>query len=48
MRRTIQREVDNQLSKMLLDGQVLPGQQVTVDVRDGHLAFTVSPHYADA
>jgi ATP-dependent Clp protease ATP-binding subunit ClpC len=48
MRRTIQREVDNQLSKMLLDGQVLPGQQLTVDVRDGHLAFTTSPHYASA
>jgi ATP-dependent Clp protease ATP-binding subunit ClpC len=47
MRRTIQREVDNQLSKMLLDGQVMAGQQVTVDVRDGHLAFsTTSPHHA--
>jgi ATP-dependent Clp protease ATP-binding subunit ClpC len=39
MRRTIQREVDNQLSRMLLDGQVRPGQQVTIDVRDGHLTF---------
>jgi ATP-dependent Clp protease ATP-binding subunit ClpC len=46
MRRTIQREVDNRLSKMLLDGQIMPGQQVTVGVRDGHLAFTTSPHYA--
>jgi ATP-dependent Clp protease ATP-binding subunit ClpC len=39
MRRTIQREVDNRLSRMLLDGQVRPGQQVTVHVRDGHLVF---------
>jgi ATP-dependent Clp protease ATP-binding subunit ClpC len=46
MRRTIQRDVDNRLSKMLLDGQVLPGQTVTVDVRDGHLTFSTSGHYA--
>jgi ATP-dependent Clp protease ATP-binding subunit ClpC len=39
MRRTIQREVDNQLSRMLLDGQVTPGHEVTVDAEDGHLAF---------
>ncbi|MGH3302466.1 MAG: ATP-dependent Clp protease ATP-binding subunit [Streptosporangiaceae bacterium] len=49
MRRTIQREVDNRLSTMLLDGQVTPGQQVTVDVRDGHLAGTTGQvHYANA
>jgi len=45
MRRTIQREVDNQLSRMLLDGQVAPGQDVTVDVSDGNLTFR-TPHYA--
>ncbi len=39
MRRTIQREVDNQLSRLLLDGRITPGQQVRVDVRDGHLTF---------
>jgi ATP-dependent Clp protease ATP-binding subunit ClpC len=39
MRRTIQREVDNQLSRMLLDGQIMPGQEVMVDVSDGHLTF---------
>jgi ATP-dependent Clp protease ATP-binding subunit ClpC len=39
MRRTIQREVDNQLSRMLLDGQVDRGQEVTVDVQDGRLVF---------
>jgi ATP-dependent Clp protease ATP-binding subunit ClpC len=41
LRRTIQRELDNQLSRMLLDGQIKPGQTVRVDVRDGKLAFTV-------
>jgi ATP-dependent Clp protease ATP-binding subunit ClpC len=46
MRRTIQREVDNQLSRMLLDGQVAPGQEVTVDVRDEHLTFDRTSQYA--
>jgi ATP-dependent Clp protease ATP-binding subunit ClpC len=46
MRRTIQREVDNQLSRMLLDGQVSPGQEVTVGVRDGHLTFETTREYA--
>jgi ATP-dependent Clp protease ATP-binding subunit ClpC len=40
MRRTIQREVDNQLSRMLLDGQISEGQHVTVDVADGRLTFS--------
>jgi len=39
MRRTIQREVDNQLSRMLLEGQVTSGQEVMVDVAEGHLTF---------
>ena len=46
MRRTIRREVDNQLSRMLLDGQIRPGQRVTVDVRDGHLAFDTTGQLA--
>ncbi|MBO0775233.1 MAG: AAA family ATPase, partial [Actinobacteria bacterium] len=41
MRRTIQREVDNQLSRMLLDGLILPGQRVTVGVAGGRLTFDV-------
>ena len=45
MRRTIQREVDNQLSRMLLDGQIAPGQEVRVDAREGHLTFE-TPQYA--
>jgi ATP-dependent Clp protease ATP-binding subunit ClpC len=45
MRRTIQRDVNNRLSKMLLDGQVRPGQKVTVDARDGHLTFETSDQY---
>jgi ATP-dependent Clp protease ATP-binding subunit ClpC len=43
MRRTIQREVDNQLSRRLLDGQVAAGQHVTVDAADGRLTFAARP-----
>ena len=32
LRRTIQREVDNRLSKLVLDGAIAPGSTVTVDV----------------
>ncbi|MET9774378.1 ATP-dependent Clp protease ATP-binding subunit [Streptomyces sp. NPDC006367] len=39
LRRTIQREVDNQLSRLLLDGRVREGGRVTVDAEDGRLAF---------
>ncbi|GAA4785367.1 ATP-dependent Clp protease ATP-binding subunit [Streptomyces ziwulingensis] len=39
LRRTIQREVDNQLSRLLLDGRLPAGGRVTVDVEDGRLAF---------
>jgi ATP-dependent Clp protease ATP-binding subunit ClpC len=41
LRRTIQREVDNVLSEMLLDGRLNPDQRVRVDARDGQLQFTV-------
>ncbi|MGH3096960.1 MAG: ATP-dependent Clp protease ATP-binding subunit [Streptosporangiales bacterium] len=39
VRRTIQREVDNRLSGLLLDGKIESGQQVKVDVRDDQLTF---------
>ncbi|MGW0083919.1 ATP-dependent Clp protease ATP-binding subunit [Streptomyces sp. NPDC003393] len=39
LRRTIQKEVDNQLSRLLLDGRVGDGSRVTVDVEDGRLVF---------
>ncbi|CAL9601658.1 ATP-dependent Clp protease ATP-binding subunit [Streptomyces sp. enrichment culture] len=39
LRRTIQREVDNRLSRLLLDGKVAEGDRVTVDVTDGRLDF---------
>ncbi|MFF6877571.1 ATP-dependent Clp protease ATP-binding subunit [Streptomyces sp. NPDC012474] len=39
LRRTIQREVDNELSRLLLDGRVEEGGRVSVDVEDGSLAF---------
>ncbi|MFE9022647.1 ATP-dependent Clp protease ATP-binding subunit [Streptomyces sp. NPDC007808] len=39
LRRTIQKEVDNQLSRLLLDGRIGEGGRVTVDVEDGRLSF---------
>ncbi|MFI9610118.1 ATP-dependent Clp protease ATP-binding subunit [Streptomyces sp. NPDC052023] len=39
LRRTIQREVDNQLSRLLLDGRVKDGDRVRVDEEDGRLTF---------
>ncbi|EPJ34703.1 putative ATP-dependent Clp protease ATP-binding subunit ClpC [Streptomyces afghaniensis 772] len=39
LRRTIQREVENELSRLLLDSRVEEGGQVTVDVEDGRLSF---------
>ncbi|WP_030178664.1 ATP-dependent Clp protease ATP-binding subunit [Streptomyces sp. NRRL S-813] len=39
LRRTIQKEVDNQLSRLLLDGRIGEGSGVTVDVEDGRLVF---------
>jgi len=42
LRRTIQRELDNRLSRMLLNAELAPGQQVTVDVADGRLDFRVA------
>uniref|UniRef100_UPI0034E0244F ATP-dependent Clp protease ATP-binding subunit n=1 Tax=Streptomyces flavofungini TaxID=68200 RepID=UPI0034E0244F len=43
LRRTIQTELDNRLSTMLLDGQIGPGDTVTCDVRDDEIECTVSP-----
>jgi ATP-dependent Clp protease ATP-binding subunit ClpC len=42
LRRAIQREVDNRLSRLVLGGELRPGQQVTVDVADGALDLRVS------
>jgi ATP-dependent Clp protease ATP-binding subunit ClpC len=41
LRRTIQRELDNRLSKLLLAADLAPGQTVHVDVADGKLTFQV-------
>ncbi|MGW7407875.1 ATP-dependent Clp protease ATP-binding subunit [Streptomyces sp. NPDC054833] len=43
LRRTIQREVDNQLSRLLLDGTITEGSRVTVDVADSRLTFHARP-----
>jgi ATP-dependent Clp protease ATP-binding subunit ClpC len=42
LRRTIQREVGNRLSSMLLDGRLLAGQHVTVVTEGDALAFRVN------
>ncbi|QLH26173.1 ATP-dependent Clp protease ATP-binding subunit [Streptomyces sp. Rer75] len=41
LRRTIQREVDNPLSRMLLGGELRPHSPVEVDVEDDTLAFHI-------
>jgi ATP-dependent Clp protease ATP-binding subunit ClpC len=41
LRRTIQRLVENQLSKLVLDGSVEPGDKVAVDVDGDELRFQV-------
>ncbi len=45
LRRTIQREVDNHLSRLLLDGRLKEGSRVVVDVDggDGRLTFDTPP-----
>jgi len=39
LRRTIQREVENQLSRFLLDGRVTAGHRLRVDVEEDELVF---------
>ena len=41
LRRTVQRELDNRLSSMLLDGAAGPGDTVVVDVKDEDLDLVV-------
>ncbi|GLY00104.1 MULTISPECIES: ATP-dependent Clp protease ATP-binding subunit [Actinoplanes] len=48
LRRTIQRELDNRLSKMLLAADLAPGQTVRVDARDSELTFAVESTTAPA
>ncbi|HEY9474360.1 MAG TPA: ATP-dependent Clp protease ATP-binding subunit, partial [Mycobacteriales bacterium] len=47
LRRTIQREVDNRLSTMLLDGRLHSGQHVVVGTVDGQLAFAADTDPTD-
>lgn len=42
LRRVIQRELDNRLASLVLDGSLVAGQRVLVDVRDGQLALDIS------
>ena len=47
LRRAIQRELENELSRMVLGGSLAPGDRVRVDVRDGELAFEVEKGAAE-
>jgi ATP-dependent Clp protease ATP-binding subunit ClpC len=48
LRRTIQRDVDNELSAMLLDGRLQPGQHVTVACEDDSLGFRIGARAGSA
>ena len=39
LKRTVQRRIEDRLSDEILAGNVLPGEEVTVDVKDGELTF---------
>ena len=41
LRRTIQRRVDNDLSRMVLEGSLNPGDKVVVGAEEGDLTFEV-------
>jgi ATP-dependent Clp protease ATP-binding subunit ClpC len=41
LRRTIQRRVDNDLSRMVLEGSLNPGDRVAVGTEEGRLTFEV-------
>ena len=41
LRRTVQRRVDNQLSRMILDGSLEPGDKVVVSAQEDELIFEV-------
>jgi ATP-dependent Clp protease ATP-binding subunit ClpC len=41
LRRTVQRRVDNQLSRMILEGSLEPGDKVVVGAQDDELIFAV-------
>src|SRR5438445_3110891 len=41
LRRTIQRLVENELSRMVLGDKIAPGDRVTVDALEGELHFSV-------
>jgi len=47
LRRTIQRQLENELSKLLLEGKLSEGDSVAVGVKDGRLSFDVSKKVVD-
>ncbi|MGX9294045.1 ATP-dependent Clp protease ATP-binding subunit [Tsukamurella paurometabola] len=47
LRRTVQKELDNRLSSMLLKGDIVPGDTVRVDADDDGLVLSVVEKHAD-
>jgi ATP-dependent Clp protease ATP-binding subunit ClpC len=47
LRRTIQRLVENELSRRVLGGTIGPGDTVTIDEVDGQLHFEITAHAAE-
>ncbi|MCC5697011.1 hypothetical protein LH612_28035, partial [Klebsiella pneumoniae] len=47
LRRTIQREVDDPISDMLLSGELHSGQELQVSAADGELSFSMRPAGGD-
>jgi ATP-dependent Clp protease ATP-binding subunit ClpC len=48
LRRTIQRQVENRLSRLLLDGGLAEGDSIRVDVKDDQLHFEVTGGASEA
>ena len=48
LRRTIRAQLDRKLSRMLLSGELSPGDKIDVDVHDGGLRLTVSQRGGEA
>ncbi|MCP3103860.1 AAA family ATPase [Myxococcus sp. K15C18031901] len=48
LRRVIQRELETEISRMLLRGEVSEGQRILVDYRDGAFVFTTTPRAPSA
>ncbi|MCD8295200.1 MAG: ATP-dependent Clp protease ATP-binding subunit [Clostridia bacterium] len=48
LKRAVQRHIEDRLSDEILAGRILPGEKVTVDVKDGEFAFSSARREAQA